>query len=72
MKPLGDVPDQDGNEVAMPDHDLVEKLASNLQMALKAVSILKGADPSVFEDLQPVELANLDLRALCQTPGSTP
>lgn len=62
--------ERDGNE--MPDQDLVAKLAANLQMALKAVSILKGADPAVFEILQPADLANLDLRALCETPGCTP
>ena len=52
--------------------DLVAKLAANLQVALKAVSILKGVDFTVFQNLQAVELANLDLRALCETPGSTP
>jgi hypothetical protein len=67
-----EVQGEDRNGIAMPEQDLVAKLAANLQMALKAVSILKRADPTVFENLQPADLANLDLRALCEMPGSTP
>lgn len=67
-----DVQDQGGNVDGLLGQELVAKLAANLQMALKALSILKGADPTVFENLQPVDLAKLDLQALCQTPGSTP
>ena len=71
-KDAAEVQDEDRDRIAMPELDLVAKLAANLQMALKAVSILKRADPTVFENLQPADLANLDLRALCETPGSTP
>jgi len=67
-----EVQGEDRDGTVMPEQDLVAKLAANLQMALKAVSILKRADPTVFENLQPADLANLDLRALCETPGSTP
>ena len=69
---FADVQDQGGNVDDLLGQELVAKLAANLQMALKALCILKGADPTVFEDLQPVDLAKLDLQALCQTPGSTP
>lgn len=71
-KQAAEVQGEDRGGTAMPEQDLVAKLAANLQMALKAVSILKRADPTVFENLQPADLANLDLRALCETPGSTP
>lgn len=65
--PANDVQQQyaDGSE-------LVHKLAANLQMALKALSVLKGIDSSVFEHLQPADLGNLDLHTLCQTPSPTP
>ena len=52
--------------------ELICKLAANLQMALKALSLLKGVDFTVFEHLQPADLGDLDLHTLCQTPGSTP
>ncbi|KAA6417206.1 MAG: hypothetical protein FRX49_12843 [Trebouxia sp. A1-2] len=71
-KQAAEVQDEDRDRTAMPGQDLIAKLAANLQMALKAVSMLKHADPTVFENLQPADLANLDLRALCETPGSTP
>ena len=65
--------DQQGKGAATQvEEDLVQKLATNLQMALKALSILKGIDSGVFESLQPADLANLDLRTLCETPSSTP
>ena len=63
---------QGGPLPEMAASELVRKLAANLQMALKTLSILKGADPSVFENLQPIDLARLDLRILCEAPGSTP
>ena len=56
----------------MQHEDLVQNLAANLQMALKALAILKGVDASSFEKLQPTELAGLNLDILCGTPGSTP
>ena len=52
--------------------ELVHKLAANLQMALKALSLLKGVDSTVFEHLQPADLGDLDLHTLCQTPSPTP
>lgn len=52
--------------------ELVRRLAANLQMALKALSVLKGVDSSVFEHLRPADLGNLDLHTLCQTPSPTP
>ena len=61
--------DAEGSRV---DENLVSKLAANLQMALKALSILKGVESTVFEDLQPADLANLDLHTLCETPSPTP
>ena len=66
-----DVQDQGGNVDSLLGQELIAQLAANLQMALKALSVLKGADPTVFETLQPVDLAKLDLQALCETPGST-
>lgn len=59
-------------EVRQVNDSLVHKLAANLQMALKALSILKGVESTVFEDLQPEDLANLDLHTLCETPSPTP
>lgn len=52
--------------------ELVHKLAANLQMALKALSLLKGVDSTVFEHLRPADLGDLDLHMLCQTPSPTP
>lgn len=59
-------------DAAGSQSELLHKLAANLQMALKALSVLKGIDSSVFERLKPVELGNLDLHTLCQTPSPTP
>lgn len=59
-------------EAAGSQSELVCKLAANLQVALKALSVLKGIDSTVFEHLRPVELGNLDLHTLCQTPSPTP
>lgn len=59
-------------DAAGSQSELVKKLAANLQMALKALSVLKGVDSAVFELLSPVELGNLDLHTLCQTPSQTP
>ena len=59
--------DAEGSQV-----ELVHKLAANLQMALKALSVLKGVDAAVFEHLQPADLGDLDLHVLCQTPSPTP
>ena len=59
-------------DAAGSQSELLHKLALNLQMALKALSVLKGIDSTVFERLKPVELGNLDLHTLCQTPSPTP
>ena len=66
-----------GNDVQQADAkggqtELVHKLAANLQLALKALSVLKGVDSKVFEHLQPADLGDLDLHTLCQTPSPTP
>ena len=65
-------PDATKDPPEMQNEDLVQNLAANLRMALKALAILKGIDASTFEKLQPTELAGLNLDTLCETPGSTP
>lgn len=67
--PVNDVREGDAEE---SQTELVYKLAKNLQMALKALSALKGVDSTVFEQLEPADLGNLDLHTLCQTPSPTP
>ncbi|KAL3141326.1 hypothetical protein ABBQ32_004912 [Trebouxia sp. C0010 RCD-2024] len=67
--PVNDVQERDAEDGQI---ELVSKLARNLQMALKALSVLKGVDSTVFEQLQPADLGNLDLHTLCQTPSPTP
>ncbi|KAL3161926.1 hypothetical protein ABBQ38_009009 [Trebouxia sp. C0009 RCD-2024] len=67
--PVNDVQERDAEDSQL---ELVSKLARNLQMALKALSVLKGVDSTVFEQLQPADLGNLDLHTLCQTPSPTP